>query len=475
MGYTIRQIEQESQLCAAVTVEAITQVVPLETIEGVIEECQVREGRQRKLPALLTLLLCIGMNLFCEVSLGYVLLRLVRGVRLLQDVGVDEVAGKSSISEARYRLGPKPLEVLFKRVCRPLARPDTPGAFAFGLRLVALDGTTETMPDTPDNDAYFGRQKGQRGDSAFPQVQCVYLCECGTHAIFDAGFWPYATHERVGGQRLLRSIEAGMLMMWDRGFHAFDMVLGALKRGAHVLARLPDHVKPGHVATLPDGSWLGYLYPSDYQRRKRGEHLLVRIIEYEIDDPNRPGHARRHRLLTTLLDPVAYPALDLVCLYHERWEVEVTIDEIDTHQRLLDRPLRSLKPLGVIQELYALLLAHFVIRAIMHEAALAHDLDPDRLSFLNSLRLIGDAIPEFQLIDPVDHDRLWIRLLRDIAHFQLPERENRSNPRVVKRKMSNFRLKRPEHLNWPQPIKEFRDAVVLLAEMTHVELLSEPY
>jgi hypothetical protein len=475
MGYRIRQIEQESQLCEAVTVEAITQVVPVETIEGVIEECQVREGRKRKLPALLTLLLCIAMNLFCEVSLGYVLLRLVRGVRLLQAMGVDEVAGKSSISEARYRLGAKPLEVLFKRVCRPLATPDTPGAFAFGLRLVALDGTTETMPDTPENAAYFGRQKGGRGDSAFPQVQCVYLCECGTHAIFDAGFWPYRIHERVGGHRLLRSIEAGMLMMWDRGFHEFDMLVGALKRGAHVLARLPDHVKPRHVATLPDGSWLGYIYPGGYQRRKRGEHLLVRIIEYEIDDPNRPGHAQRHRLLTTLLDPLAYPALDLVCLYHERWEVEVTIDEIDTHQRLLDRPLRSLKPLGVIQELYALLLAHFVVRAIMHQAALAHDLDPDRLSFVNSLRLICDAIPEFQLIDPVDHDRLWSRLLRDIACFQLPERENRSNPRVVKRKMSNFRLKRLEHLNWPRPIKEFRDAVVLLAQTTHVELLSEPY
>ena len=392
---------------------------------------------------------------------------------------MDELANKSSISEARYRLGAKVLERLFKRVCRPLATPETQGAFAFEMRMVAIDGTSETMPDTPENAAYFGRQSGSRGDSAFPQVRCVYMCECGTHAIFDAGFWPYSTSERVGGHRLLRSVEAGMLVMWDRGFHDFDMVLGVRKREAHVLSRLPAHAKPTHVVTLSDGSWLGYIYPSDYQRRKRGEHLLVRIIEYEIDDPSRPGHAQHHRLLTTLLDPDLYPALDLVCLYHERWEIETTIDEIDTHQRLLPRPLRSLHPVGVIQELYALLIAHFVVRAVMHQAALAHNLDPDRLSFVNSLRLIGDAIPDFQLIDPIDHPRLWSRLLRDIAHFRLPVRENRSNPRVVKRKMSKFKLKRPHHRPWPQPTKEFRDAILLhlpLAVLVPVLVpLTEPY
>lgn len=469
MGYRIRQIEPKGELGQAITVDAITQIVPMESIREALRECRASEQRTRRLPAQLVVLLCIAMNLFWEVSLGYVLVRLAQGLRLLREDGVEALAGKSSISEARYRLGATVLARLFKRVCRPLATPTTVGAFAFGLRLVALDGTVETMPDTPANAAYFGRQKGARGDSAFPQVQCVYLCECGTHAIFDAGFWPYATSERVGARRLLRSVDSGMLVMWDRGLQEFDMVAGVLKRGAHALARLPAHVKPVWVATLPDGTWLGYLYPSDYQRRKRGECVLVRIIEYEIDDPARPGHAQRHRLLTTLLEPDRYPALDLVCLYHERWEIEVTIDEMDTHQRLLPRPLRSLHPVGVIQELYALLLAHFVVRTVMHQAAVAHDLDPDRLSFVNSLRLVCDALPEFQLVDPCDHARLWTRLLGDIARFRLPERENRSNPRVVKRKMSNFNLKRPEHRRWPQPTKEFRDAVLL------PELISLPF
>jgi hypothetical protein len=479
MGYRIRQIEPEGELGQAITVDAITQVVPVANIREVIQVCRVGEQRTRRLPAVLVVLLCIAMNLYWEVSLRYVLVRLAQGLRLLREDGVEALASKSSISEARYRLGAKVLAVLFKRVCRPLATPDTVGAFAFGLRLVAVDGTVETLPDTPANAAYFGRQTGARGDSAFPQVRCVYLCECGTHAIFDAGFWPYPISERVGARRLLRSMETGMLVTWDRGFHEFDLVAGVLNRGAHVLARLPAHVKPTWVATLPDGTWLGYIYPSDYQRRKRGEHLRVRIIEYEIDDPARPGHAQRHRLLTTLLEPDLYPARDLVCLYHERWEIEVTIDEMDTHQRLVPRPLRSLQPVGVIQELYALLIAHFIVRSVMYQAAVAQHLDPDRLSFVNSLRLLGDALPEFQLVDPSDHPRLWNRLLRDIALFRLPERDNRSNPRVVKRKMSNFKLKRPEHRRWPQPTKEFRDAFLLPEPIVlpiSVRLpLTEPY
>jgi len=413
----------------------------------------------RRLPAELVVVLVIAMNLFWELSLSYVLVRLSKGIRLLYGAGVDKLASKSSISEARYRLGAKVLAMLFKRVCCPLATSETEGAFAFGMRLVAIDGTIETMADTPANAAYFGRSSGKRGNSAFPQVQCVYMCECGTHAIFDAGFWPYHVNERVGGYRLLRSVMAEMLVMWDCGFHAFDMVLGVCQRNGQVLSRLPAHTKPTWVATLPDGSWLAYSYPHAYQRRKHGEHLLVRIIEYQIDDPARPGHAQHHRLLTTLLDPDLYPALDLVCLYHERWEVEIAIDEIDTHQRLLPRPLRSLHPVG---ELYAWLIAHFVIRAIMHQAALSENLDPDRLSFVNSLRLIVDALSEFQLVDPADHSRLWSRLFRDITHFRLPERENRSNPRVVKRKMSKFKLKRPYHRSWPQPTKEFRNAILLL-------------
>jgi len=343
-----------------------------------------------------------------------------------------------------------------------MATHKTPGAFLFGLRLMAIDGTVEDVPDTPANVAAFGRHTGSRGESAFPQVQGVYLAECGTHAIVDAGFWPCHTSERVGGFRMLRSLEEGMLIMWDRGFHDFDMLVQAQKQGAHVLARLPSHVKPKKIRALSDGSYLAVLYPSEYQRRKRGEHLLVRIVEYTILDPALPGYGEHHRLVTTLLEPEPCPALDLACAYHERWEIEVIIDEVDTHQRLAGRPVRSLKPVGVIQELFGLLVAHYAIRFLMHEAALHTGVDPDRVSFVHALHVIHGAIPEFQMTAPEQLPQLYTRLLRDIADRLLPERRLRSSPRVVKRKMSNFRLKRAEHRFWPQPTLPFRQAVAVI-------------
>ena len=193
-----------------------------------------------------------------------------------------------------------------------------------------------------------------------------------------------------------------------------------------------------------------------------GEHLLVRVIEYTFDDPGRPGYGERHRLLTTLMDPEVCPALDLVCAYHERWEIEVTIDEVDTHQRLLDRPLRSKKPVGVIQELCGLLIAHYAVRYLMHEAAMQADVDPDRISFTEALRVLQDAIPEFEMTATEHLSRLYTRVLDDMADELLPARRDRVNPRVVKRKMSNFKLKRPEHYRWPQPTCSFREGVALI-------------
>lgn len=466
MGYRIREIETESQFCTQVTVDVINKVVPLTTIEAIIAECNVGQQRIRKLPALLTLLLCIMMNVFSDLSLSYVLVRMVRGSRLLSGVGVAELATKGPISRARYRLGVKPLEQLFKRVCQPIATHQTAGAFAYGMRLVAIDGTTEDVADTPHNAHYFGRHYADRGAAAFPQLQCVYLCECGTHVIFDAVFWPCHTSEHKGAQRLLRSVTHDMLVMWDRGLYSYDQVSAVRERGAQVLCRLSKSVKPKPIERLPDGSYLAYVYPSNYQRRKGGERLLVRIIEYTIDDPDRPGHGEIHRLLTTLLDPDLFPAKELIGLYHERWEIEITIDEIDTHQRLLHKPFRSLKPQGVIQELYGLLIAHFIIRFIMHQAALRNQLDPDRLSFINSLRLISDALADFQLVHPDHHAALWSRLLDDILHFQLPPRDNRINPRVVKRKMSKFKKKRPQHFRPPRPAP-FHSRLVVLGQVAY--------
>ena len=253
-----------------------------------------------------------------------------------------------------------------------------------------------------------------------------------------------------------------MLVLWDRGFHEFDLFRAVQQRGSHVLSRLPAHVRPRRLQPLTDGSALGYLVPSAYQRRKAGEQLLVRIIEYTLTDPALNGYGQKHRLVTTLLDPEYYPALELICLYHERWEIELVMDEMDTHQRLTAGPLRSLTPRGVMQELYGWVLAHFAIRALMHQAAVQARLDPDRLSFVHALEVVRIAIPEFQMTAPAQHGSLRKRLLRDLVSALLPVRRSRINPRVVKRKMSDFHLKRAEHARWPQPSMPFHQSVQLI-------------
>ena len=348
------------------------------------------------------------------------------------------------------------------QVCKPIAKEETAGAFLFGYRLMAIDGTVEDVADTPENVSFFGRHSGGRGESAFPQLQGVYLVECGTHAVVDAGFWPIHTSERIGGLRMLRSIGAGMLLMWDRGFHSFDMLKTAREKGAHVLGRLPSHVTPQFIRQLDDGSYLAYLAPSDKKRRKAGERIKVRIIEYTIKDPNLPGYGETHRLVTTLLDIEIAPAHELACAYYQRWEIEVTIDEVDTHLRINQRPVRSKKPVGVIQELYALLIAHFIIRSLMLRAAHSLGIEPDRLSFTHALEVFRDSVNEFQMTAIDQIPRLFQRLINDIAQGTLPPRRNRSNPRVIKRKMSKFLKKRPEHYHSPQPTMPFNEAVSLI-------------
>jgi len=467
MGYSIRHMEAENQFSRLISFEVLNQMIPEALIEQVIDGCQVREKRSRKLPARLVMWLCVGMHIFSAMGLRAALLRMVRGSRLLGDASVDQVANKSSISKARYRLGVAPMEQLFASVCQVLASPATPGAFAFGLRLGSIDSTVEYVPDTPENSAHFGRQPANSKfpGSAFPQVRCVYACECGTHAIFDAVFMPYLRGDVHGAVQLLRAVQPDMLVLLDCGLYGFDMIQGIRQRGAHFLGRIRTTIRPACQQILSDGSYLATITASDPQRKRQGEGLLVRVIEYTFDDPIRPGHGAVHRLITTLLDPVQYPAMDLIVLYHERWEIELTIDEIDTHQRLSTPVLRSLHPLGVIQELYGLLLAHYLVRAIMHQAALTQALDPDRLSFVNALRLIQDALADFQLIDPDQHDRLWQRLLADMATFRLPPRENRINPRVVKQKVSKFKAKRSHHLRPPKP-KPFQADLVLIRSLS---------
>jgi len=340
-------------------------VAPADLIQAAAA-ATVPTQRRRKLPAAVTLL-CSGMSLFTAQALDVVLAKMTHGLRLFWPDPDPALVTKGAIAQAGYRLGGRTVVALFQQVCRPLATLQTPGTFLFGLRLLVIDGTVENVPDSPANGRAFGQHHTDRGGSAFLRVQGVYLTECGAHAVIDAGFWPCCIAERVGALRLLRHVGAGVLLLLDRGFYSYEMSTRAT--GAHVLGRVPSTVTLRVRHLLPDSSYWAYSYPADRERKKRGDHLLVRVIVYTLTDPARPGYGETHRLVTTLLDAQEAPALDLIVAYHERWEIELTIDEIDTHQRLVRRPLRSQKPVGVIQELYGLLSAPYAVRALMAEAA----------------------------------------------------------------------------------------------------------
>jgi hypothetical protein len=459
----IRAAAADAALVPEFSLDALAAVISPAVVEAVIDACGVREQRRRKLPAGATLFFCLAMNLYATTCLAQVFARVVSGLRWLWPHPDAWRVSPGAVCHARTRLGARPLVALFKRVCRPLATPATPGAFLGRWRLLALDGTKWNVPDTAANERAFGRPTASRGASAWPQAQVVALSECGTHAICDAGVWRCDASEHAAARRLLRSVGPDALLTWDRGLHSFDLVVATRARRAHLLGRVSASVQPEVVRTLRDGTQLVRLRPSDSRRRRAGEQVLARLITYTLDDPARPGHGAVHRLVTSLLNPRVAPAAALVEAYHARWEEELAFDELETHQRP-PRPLRSQTPVGVLQEIYGLLLAHYVIRAVTVEAAATATpapLPPSRVSFLTTLRLIRIALPEFHRTAPVDQPRLYRQLLADVVARPLPPRRNRSNPRVVKQKMSTFRVKSFCHRHWPQPTKAFRDAVVL--------------
>lgn len=461
MTFHLRLIAETARFSDELTLEALNTLVTPADVAAVLAAEGRTTPRERKLTLAATIYLVLGLHLFPRRSIKRVFARLAQGLRFVWPDDALCLPGESALSYRRTQLGARPLVSLFQRVARPLATTRTRGAWICGYRAVALDGTLEALPDTPANRAAFGGPSNAQGAGAFPQLRAVYLAECGTHTLLDAGVWPYAISERRGALRLLRSVSAGMLLMWDRGFHGFDLLLAARQRGAHVLGRLPANVQPELIEVLADGSWLAYLYPAAAARRPNAQQV-VRIIEYTFDDPALRGHGERHRLVTSLLDPSEAPARVVAIAYHERWEIELVIDELDTHQRLATRTLRSLTPVGVIQEVYGLLIAYNAVRKLMHEAALSVDIDPDRLSFVGALEVVTRAIGEFQQTAPQDHGRLYARMLADIAAERLPPRRPRVNPRVVKCKMTKFPVKRPAHYHLPPLARPVPQSLVLI-------------
>jgi hypothetical protein len=356
---------------------------------------------------------------------------------------------------------------LFQTTVRPLAQPDTPGSLYRGFRLVAIDGVVYNTPDTKANEKAFGRPSGgDRGMGAFPQVRKVSLVEVGTHVELAFVLKRIACGETTAMEGLWRHIPAGSLLLEDRGFFSYKQWKRALAENVEVLARVKSGSILKPIRHLTDGSYLAKIYPTPYDRKKDRHGVIVRVIRYKLDDPRRVGHDEEHVLMTTLLDEELYPASELIPLYHERWEEELTFDEQKTHQdpRRPTKPahLRSQTPAGVIQEMYALSLAHFVIRALMFQASASIGLDPDRLSFTGCFQILKCRLPECDTRTPQTFQVWFERLLWEMQQEKIEPRRDRVNPRVIKQKMSKWKKKRPEHCRPPPLTKTFEQTVVMI-------------
>jgi Insertion element 4 transposase N-terminal/Transposase DDE domain len=460
MCLRLRQIALDDKLCHQVRLEMLESIIPSEIVQQVLTEGEAWEKRERKLNMQVMVYLILALSLFPHASYTHVFDKVSAGLRHLWPEEVDRPS-KAAISVRRCQLGEKPLQVLFERLVQPIATAQTRGAFRFGLRLVAVDSTLDNVADTPANQEAFGYNGAGEARSPFPQVRCVYLAECGTHIFFDVLLSPCrGSEEEQAATLIARSLTKGMLLLWDRGFRDTTLMRLVRKQGAHVLGRLPAMSLTRYVWALDDGTYLAVIYTD--QAHQRGDPMLVRIIEYTITDPQVPGASSVHRLVTTLLNPRLYPALELVETYHERWEIETSIDEYKTHQRLSARTLRSLTPEGVRQELYGMLLTHFAIRSLMHQSALQADLDPDRLSFTHALAALDAATWRFAITPQAEHPALLCALLQDLRRELLPPRRLRLNPRVVKRVRSKFDRKLPQHFKAPDLKRPFLDIVALI-------------
>jgi hypothetical protein len=390
-----------------ISIGVLTRVFPPELVDGVVAEAGRGERRRRLLPARVVVYYVLALALFAYSSYEEVMRQLVEGLGWESGWRQSwEVPRKGSIFKARQRLGPEPLELLFRAVARPLACASTRGAFYRGLRLVSLDGTCLDVADTDANEQLFGRPGSSRreGGGAFPQLRLVALAESGTHAIFDAALGPYTCSERQLADRLWGSLSAGMLCLADRSFYGFERFHTAASTGAQLLWRVSSDVGLEREQTLPDGSYLTHISRSNHGRaRRRGSR--ARVVEYRLDEPALADDDQRYRLITTILDPDAAPAGELAALYPQRWELESALDELKTHQRGPRVVLRSKHPDGVYQEAYGHLCTHYAIRRVMHDAALKADLVPHRLSFIRSLRAARRATRMQPGFSPPPHRR----------------------------------------------------------------------
>lgn len=405
------ETESGVRLTDRIGIGVLTRLVPRDAIDEVLAETGRREKRSRLLPAHVVVYFVMAMAVFAD---GYeeVMRRLVGGLQFMRAWQKDwSVPTTGAISQARERLGEAPLKALFEKIAEPLAVPGTPGAWLGGRRLMAVDGVKLDIPDSPANIDGFGRPAGVTR-RPFPQIQVIGLAECGTHAVIAAEIGTVHVGEREIAEGLASSLEPGMLVIADRGFYSFQLWVEFMVTGADLLFRIAAGVKLPVLRPLPDGSYLSEIKQkgvTDSSHRSplsvvsdpsRATHIPVRVIEYSVAGQPGQSEPETFRVITTIFDPDDLSAAEIAAAYHERWEYEIALKEIETQMLEPGSGLRSKSPELVRQELWGLLLAHYSIRAVMAEAAASAGIDPDRLSFIRSVNVIRRQVTDQAAFSP---------------------------------------------------------------------------
>lgn len=404
--------KDSSCLTDHISLGVLTRLIRRDLVDEVVAECGKREKRSRLLPAHVVVYYVLALNLFFGDSYEEVMRRLVGGLQFLKNWAKEwHVPTTGAVSQARARLGEGPLKLLYERIAVPTDSHGVAGAWLAGFRLMAIDGVVLDVPDTPANDASFTRTGHADGQAAFPQVRVVGLGECGTHAIIGAAIASVGTGEQPLAEGLIDQLESDMLLLADRGFYSYSLFQQAIQTHAQLLWRVNSNVILPVVEVLDDGSYLSVVidtksrlrmrYLNDEKIRDLIEQVgtTVRVVEYEVDNRGL-GDGSTYRLITTILDPDIAAAAELAAAYHQRWEFELALDEIEIHQTGHLRVLRSKSPEMVRQEIWSLLLTHYAIRDLMIQAADTSEEDLSRISFMRSIRAIRRQVNGLAAFSP---------------------------------------------------------------------------
>ena len=387
MARHAKNISQGNTATEHLGVGVLSLCFPLQKITEIVTACDKADKRVRDLPAALMVYYVIALNLFPGVAYQSVLRWLLSGLQWLGNHQF-RLACKESLSNARQRLGALPMQRLHEEMALPMAEKSLTGSYFKDMLLVAFDGSTLALQDTAANAEEFGRSSNQNGDSAWPLARFVALVECGTHLIFAASLGGYKDSEIHLAKSLIVQLRKGMLCMADRLFPGYEIWQQFAATGAHLLWRAKISLKLEKIKILPDGSHLAKWLPEE-ERKKGSEAVIVRVIEYRLNDLGGSGDPSEvYRLITTILDPALATALELAALYPQRWEIEITIKEGKTILRKGRITLRSKMPELVKQEFWGMLLAHYLVRKMMAQAALDRKRDPDELSYEGSIEII---------------------------------------------------------------------------------------